>query len=230
MNRETEVVGRMQRQVEQWETAGDHRAIFLSCYATMTGNMLKAIEAGRFRDEEWVGKLLRHFAGYYFDALSCFDCGDVEVPEVWRRVHEMSRHQPLHVLQHLLLGVNAHINYDLVLALYDVLKEEWPSLSEEGRRRRQDDHLMVNQIIAETVDQVQDEVVERHDPAMDIADRLLGRLDERFLAALIRRWRGEVWENAQAMLACPDADARERLRREVEDSVLRKARWIKPEL
>lgn len=229
MNEETGVVSRMHRQVKQWEAAGDHRAIFLSCYAMMTENMLKAIESGRFRDGPWVSALLHRFADYYFDALECYDCGD-KVPEAWRQVYEATLHQKLHVLQHLLLGVNAHINYDLVLTLYEMLRAEWPSLSTEGRQRRRADHLMVNQVIAETIDQVQDEVVERYDPFMDIIDRLLGRMDERFLSALVSNWRGEVWENVLGMLACRSAEEREELRRKVEAGVLHKASWINPRL
>ena len=224
------VVERMRMQAQQWESAGDRRAIFLYCYAMMTENMLEAIDATRFQDGPWVSQLLHRFADYYFDALVCYDCGDEKVPEAWRQVHEASLHQSLHVLQHLLLGVNAHINYDLVLTLYEVLHPEWHSLSEEGRRKRRSDHRMVNQVIAETIDRVQDEVVERYDPIMDIIDRLLGRLDERFLSTLISSWREEVWDNAQAMLACRNEADREELRRQLEANVLRKAKWINPKL
>jgi len=211
----------MRAQVSAWEAADDPRAVFLGCYAMMTENMLRAVGQGRFRDGEWVEALLHRFADYYFDALACCECGDPAAPEAWRRVHDACTTRRMHVLQHLLLGVNAHINYDLVLTLYDVLHEEWPSLDAEGRARRLQDHLMVNQVIAETVDRVQDDVVERHDPLMRWVDTLLGRLDERFLAALITSWRHEVWEHAQAMLGCSCEEEREALRCRIEADVLR---------
>jgi len=43
-------LAQMRDQCERWERAGDRRCVFLSCYATMTANMLAALEAGRFRD------------------------------------------------------------------------------------------------------------------------------------------------------------------------------------
>jgi len=42
-------------------------------------------------------------------------------------------------VQNLILGVNAHINYDLVLATADMLEPEWSQLDEERRQARHDD-------------------------------------------------------------------------------------------
>ena len=220
------VTSRMREQVRRWEEEGDPRSIFLSCYALMTDNMLQALSAGRFQDRAWVDRLLHRFAGYYFDALACYDCGDRATPEVWRQVHEASCTRPLHVMQHLLLGMNAHINYDLVLTLDDLLRPEWVSLGDRGRERRLHDHRRVNDIIAETIDVVQDTVVERHDPALDVADRLLGRLDERLLSRLVTRWREEVWEKAVDLLEEPADPIRERRRRDLELEVLRRGELL----
>ena len=50
-------VARMQALIQGWEAASDQRAIFLSCYRMMTGNMRVAIERGEFRDPAWVDRL-----------------------------------------------------------------------------------------------------------------------------------------------------------------------------
>ncbi|MEJ2540921.1 MAG: DUF5995 family protein [Gemmatimonadota bacterium] len=221
------VTDRMRHQIRQWEDQGDRRAIFLSCYALMTDNMLAALHGGRFQDTAWVERLLHRFAGYYFDALDCYDCGEPPAPQVWRQVHEASRHRPLHVLQHLLLGMNAHINYDLVLTLDELLRPEWGSLDEADRRKRLADHRQVNAIIAETIDLVQDSVVERHDPALEIADLLLGPFDERILSLLVSRWREEVWEKAVELLKCPERGGRRRgIRSRLEADVLRRGELL----
>jgi len=60
----------------------------------------------------------------------------------------------MRVLQNLLLGVNAHVNYDLTFAVVDLLAPEWAGLSEAERRARYEDFCQVNRIIAETVDEV----------------------------------------------------------------------------
>lgn len=225
MEHTAEIISRMKQQADSWAAAQDHRSVFLECYSLMTGNMLVAIDEGRFKDGVWAKKLLLRFADYYFIALDAYGCTDEECVTVWTYAHDCSCKKDLHVLQHLLLGINAHINYDLVLSLVDLLEPEWEMLSESERRDRYDDHCLVNKVIAATIDTVQDTVVERYDPKMDIIDRVLGRLDERLLSALINRWRQEVWDKAMRFLETAPEE-REKLRLELEESVMKKARWI----
>lgn len=225
MNPKHDLIHRMQAQSQAWGQTGDRRAVFLECYTLMTGNMLGAIEASRFHDGEWAGRLLLRFAAYYFQALEAYDQKDIPCTQVWRFAHDCACEGKLHVLQHLLLGINAHINYDLVLSLVDLLDQEWEGLSPDQRRHRYEDHCLVNEVIAATIDTVQDTVVERYDPRLDWVDRLLGRLDERLLSALISRWRQEVWEEALRFLETPPEE-REELRRAMEARVLKRARQI----
>ncbi|WP_116108904.1 DUF5995 family protein [Lewinella sp. IMCC34191] len=225
MDQQTDILQRMDGRVNEWKSTGDARHVFLGCYRMMTGGMLEAIDANVFHDREWISELLHRFAGYYFDALTCYDCGD-RVPEVWRHVHEVSAKQDLREVQHLLLGVNAHINYDLVLTLCDMLEREWNDLPPEQRKIRYADHCRVNEVIAGTIDRVQDQILAPNDPVMGWLDRACGRLDEYLIAGLIRRWREEVWQRARTLLTETDAMGRERLRKELEADVLRRGRLL----
>jgi hypothetical protein len=210
----------MDRHIQSWQQTSDQRHIFLSCYRMMTANMLEAVEANSFQDKVWVSKLLHHFADYYFDALACFDCGET-APPVWQQVHQYTAEGKLHILQALLMGVNAHINYDLVLTLYDMLEPEWATLTEAQRKIRYEDHCLVNQVIADTIDAVQDEIIEKEDRFMALIDSVFGQLDEYLLSRLISSWRQDVWERAQEMLAAGSEVERESLRLEVEKKVKR---------
>ena len=207
--------------VQQWEDAGDHRAIFLGCYTLMTRNMLAALDAGRFRDSRWVRALLEHFADYYFAALDAYEAGDPAAPVVWQQTHAAAAAGETLAIQNLLLGVNAHVNYDLVFAVVDLLAPEWAGLAEPEREARYEDFCLVNRIIAETVDQVQDQVLERYSPAMELVDKVLGPLDEWIAAYMITRWRDEVWANAVHWLATEDEVKRTALRQKVERDALR---------
>ncbi len=220
------LIQKMFQLAEEWEAKADRRAIFLRCYSMMTENMCLAIDQKRFQDNEWVEGLLRLFADYYFDALTCFDCGE-DVPKIWESVHQAAAFEKqLHVLQHLLMGVNAHINYDLVLTLYDLLHPEWEQLSESQRKTRYEDHCLVNTIIAETIDAVQDEVIEKHAPSMEWLDQLMGRLDEYLTVSLIRRWRDEVWQHTMALLQCKEQIQRQAILRQVEEDVFQNAQRL----
>jgi hypothetical protein len=190
----------------------------------MTANMLQAVAEGRFHDRLWVDTLLHHFSDYYFEALVAYEQATGQVPAIWQLTHDASRREGLSPLQHLLLGVNAHINFDLALALRDVLAPEWEDLSEDAKRQRYEDHVMVNQIIAETIDAVQDEVLERYQPLMDVVDKMLGPVDEWATARLISHWRDEVWESALILIEAQDEQAQALTRDRLEERALRRAK------
>lgn len=196
----------MQTHIDRWEQSRDQRVIFLTCYAMMTQNMLTALARGEFADRVWVSALLHRFAEYYFEALDAYD-RRADVPMVWRQAFETCTRPRVHVIQHLLLGVNAHINYDLVLVLVEMLRDEWPQLSPEQARARYADHLHVNQVIYDTLDRVQDEVVERYSKSMALVDKAFLRADEWLLYRLIRTWREQVWNNAHLLMTCDAAQA-----------------------
>jgi hypothetical protein len=226
MDMEKPVLDRMKELIAAWEAVEDQRLIFLSCYAMMTENMLAAVQARDFEDVEWVDRLLDHFAGYYFKALDAYEADRSLSPSVWQIAFEATRQPKIHVLQKLVLGVNAHITYDLVFALSDILRPEWQDLTEENRQMRYRDHCHVNEIIANTIDQVQDQVIERYDPGLRLIDTLLGPLDEWMTSLMISDWREEVWERATRLVEAGTEDVRQELERHVEEFSIRRAHSI----
>ena len=222
MSGEGFVIKRMETFIVAWEKAGDRRAIFLSCYAMMTRNILSAIQAGDFEDNAWVYKLLQRFAEYYFTALEAYERTQ-RASLVWQLAFDAARLPHIHVLQNLVLGVNAHINFDLVYTLEDVLVSEWSQLTQEQRSSRYRDHCHVNEVIYQTIDSVQDQVIERYEPIMDQVDRLMGSLDEWITSRFITDWREEVWENVTRLLQSSDESEREFLLQEVEQRSVRRA-------
>ena len=223
MNDQQPVAEHMKLQVQDWIKSSDRRAIFLECYWLMTQNMLAAVAAGEFHDGEWANSLLHRFAEYYFDALELYERDDPETPAVWSQAHDAAAEPETMVMQNLLLGVNAHINYDLVFALADTLEREWDDLPTRRREQRYADHCHVNIIIGQTVDSVQDQIIERWVPAMGIVDVVLGPVDEWITSHLIAHWRDEVWERAVRLMATRAQDKRERFRQQVEDITLKRA-------
>ncbi len=216
----------MRAQVSAWEQQGDPRRHFQHCYSMMSANMIQAIAEHRFYDAAWVERLMLRFADYYYDALLLYDRQSDQTPAVWKHVHDVTRSSRLHILQYLLLGINAHINYDLPLALYDCLCDEWPTADQLTRKCRHDDHERVNGIIAETIDTVQDDLIRPISVALTLADRFMGRMDEWLLAQLIRNWRRDVWNVAVELLEARDARQRERIRCNQEAGVLKRGRQL----
>lgn len=192
------------RQMEQLlgelEHSGDGRASFLGCYCLMTENMLSAVEQGEFRDNSWMRNFIDHFAAYYLRGFEKYEKDKDRAPKVWVLAHDHAARDSCATIQKLLLGVNAHINFDLALTVVDLLGPEWAGLDEPQRSGRFADYCHVNEIIGETIDKVQDQILETDSRGMELLDAYLGRLDEWLISRLIRGWRSEVWEQAVAML------------------------------
>lgn len=224
MPQENQLIERMDRLAEAWQKTGDRRAIFLGCYSMMTRNMLQALEKDEFDDNVWVAAFVIHFAGYYFTALESFEARR-PIPGCWKTAFEAAQLNT-HVLHNLILGVNAHINYDLVITLADLLQPEWAGLTEVQRDRRYRDYCRVNRVIGATIDQVQDEIVEMSDRRMQLVDALMGSLDEWLVSRLISRWREEVWERAMELLNISESDQRTSFIIRLENSAQNRARQI----
>lgn len=211
---------RMRAQIQTWLTNGDRRSIFLQCYAIMTQNMQQAIAANRFHDPLWMDRLVAHFADYYFVALDAYEGAAGPVPAIWQQTFDLARDPAVSVIHNLLLGVNAHINYDLALAVSDMLGPEATTSTPVQWAERRADYDLVNQVIAASIDSVQEQVVDEHLPEMRIVDLALGPLDEHLIARMIVQWRDRVWDNALELVTAGSSDDYEDTRRRIEQETI----------
>jgi len=215
------VISQMQSLIQQWEQTSDDKVLFLRCYLMMTNNVLTAINQQEFNDPAWVNKVLDHFADYYFVALQEYERDPASAPMVWQLAHNAARDPKITPLQKMLVGINAHVSYDLVLNLVDLLRPEWNNLSEEQRTSRYADHCRINEVIGRTVDTVQDQVLEPAMPIMDIIDKLLGPIDELLLSRLIAHWRETVWHNVSRLLDLSGTQEQAQLILQIEQAALK---------
>lgn len=226
MEESSPVLTRMNDLLDAWEAAKDRRLIFLSCYRMMTQNVIAAIEASDFEDPAWVNTLMDNFAGLYFRALDAYQGEQAASPSVWRIAFQAAGNPRILALQHLVLGVNAHINYDLVFALSDLLATEWHTLSPEGRQMRYRDHCHVNDLINQTITAVQDQIINRFEPDLELVEKLLGPVDQWMTELLISDWREEVWKYALRLVDVEDEVGRQAVIKQVEEISLKRAQDI----
>jgi hypothetical protein len=101
--------------------SGDRRAVFLTLYGIVSAEMRQRVAAGAFADPEWVHRYAVAFANLYREALGNYEAGRTTlVPKAWRLCFDAAGRGTGLVLQDMLLGVNAHVNNDLPLALSHV--------------------------------------------------------------------------------------------------------------
>lgn len=174
----------------------DARRFFHATYLRTTRAVAEEIGRGGFLDEEWVERWDVAFARLYLDALDADRRGDA-VSGPWRVAFDATRQQPdAQPLRHVLLGMNAHINYDLPQALLAVITPEDFDQPEVVRSRQQD-HRHVDTVLQARVGAEDSELnavskVTVVDRALRPANRVASR---RFLAEA----REKVWRNASVL-------------------------------
>ena len=172
---------------------GDGRAPFLTVYARVTGAVERGVTDSAFEDPEWVARYLVAFAEHYRRAFEAFERGHLDdVPDPWQLAFDRACSPDTLVVQDVLLGINAHVNYDLALALHDVGID--PS-----RPRKRADHRTINETLAALVDEEQVLLAERYAPGLTDIDASLGRLDEALSMFTLRQGRRNAWRGAVAL-------------------------------
>jgi hypothetical protein len=178
---------------------GDRLGYFAALYRGVTRQVRDRIAARGFEDGERMARLDVIFARRYLDALAAYRAGE-SVTRAWRAAFDAAPVGSLLVLQHLMLGMNAHINLDLGIAAATTSPgAELPAL------RR--DFDAINAILAAMIDEVQDRIA-RVSPWMTLIDRVGFRDDEEICSFCIDRARDVAWRSA-TVLAPLSAGARD---------------------
>ena len=207
----------MRETLEDLYARGDGRAIFLRAYYIMTAQVNAAVHGGNedfarpiFFDPEWVDRLAGRFAGRYFQSL------DAPASEAWAIAMERARQRRPSILQCLMLGINAHINYDLSLCLHDILVEEGDALDEALMARRKFDHDQMNNVLARTNPKLQEILAREFGGGMRLFSEVLGRFDELLTSTGLRYYRDRVWCNMLGLLAARSPEEYEMARLRLE--------------
>lgn len=182
-----EVLDQLDAIVEIARERGTADGYFAALYRRVTAEVEARIARGVFEDGERMARFDVVFASRYVEAWSANERGR-PLTEAWRVAFGCrSDHWPV-VLQHLLVGMNAHINLDLGIAAAEVA----PGTAIQGLRK---DFDAINDVLCEMVDDVQTRL-SRVWPAMRMIDRICGDLDESVVHFSIRRARAQAWELA----------------------------------
>ena len=98
---------------------------FATLYKQVTLQVKQGIDEGRFTEPARMDRLDTVFANRYFEAYGKFKKG--QATRSWRVAFRHNKSQELIILQHLLLGINAHINLDLGIAVAELNLDDFDS-------------------------------------------------------------------------------------------------------
>ena len=188
-----ELIARMAALLGPLEAEGDQRRYFHATYQRTTIAVADEIKRGGFGDAEWVERWDVAFAGLYLDALEASRAGR-RPSQPWDIAFSAPAGLP--ALRHVLLGMNAHINYDLPQALLAVISDaEFRDAAVLARREA--DHRHIDRVLAAVVDRsaTPPETAGRGNPP----DRLLGPANRLAAKRFLAEARAKVWGNARML-------------------------------
>lgn len=116
-----EVLSQLSRIIAESRQTGDRCGYFAALYYKVTAKVKEGIEKGQFEDGARMERLDVLFANRYLDALASWKSGG-EPSASWKIAFEACGSRSVLVLQHLLLGISAHINFDLGIAAVETMK------------------------------------------------------------------------------------------------------------
>lgn len=168
--------------------------IFAYVYRRTTDKVKEGITDGRFEDNERMELFDVAFARKYIAAYWNHHHGQ-PVAKVWERAFSATGNNQT-IMQHVLLGMNAHINLDLGIAAAEFA----PGDSIHGLKK---DFMIINHLLEELIDEVQDRI-SGVSPLMFLLDWIGKSDDEAIVNFSITKARDFAWNLARTLAGTPE--------------------------
>jgi hypothetical protein len=174
-----------------WSKENNSRmGYFAALYRKVTIQVKKGITEGHFDDGPRMERLDVIFANRYIHACYQYQTGQTPTQSWVRAFDATERWWPI-VLQHLLMGMNAHINLDLGIAAAETVPPD-------QLKNLKGDFNKINGVLASLVGGVQEELAEIW-PVLGILNRYLGNVQESIINFSMEKARDAAWSFAEEL-------------------------------
>ncbi|MDO8794181.1 MAG: DUF5995 family protein [Vicinamibacterales bacterium] len=185
-----DIIVRLTAIVRETRRTGSRLGYFAALYRIVTIEVKAGIANGQFEDGARMGRLDVIFARRYLDAWDAWHAGRPTTGS-WRVAFRAAGDGAPIILQHLLAGINAHINLDLGIAAATVAPGvELPALQTDFNR--------INDLLVSLMDEVKAGIV-LVSPAIGRLEELAGTADDVLVAFSLTRARAFAWDEAQQL-------------------------------
>lgn len=175
-------------------------ASFNSLYYTITNRVAQSLSGPEVTDPAFLELLDVEFAKRYFLALRLWGELGVRAPEAWEILFRRGDDLGISRLAAAMLGVNAHINHDLALALLAT----WENLGTGPGEDVHPDYLLINKIFYREIPRLRRRYSWRWHLRVDM---MVGKLDDWSQCMLVLATRNAAWEQAERLWEVRDVDA-----------------------
>ncbi len=182
-----EVITTLDTIISECEKTQNPLGYFAALYQKVTLKVKEGIAQNLFEDGPRMEILDVVFAKRYLDAWFAWQKNE-PVTGSWKKTFELAHeYQPI-VLQHLLMGMNAHINLDLGIASAEISKGKNPA-------DLQNDFNKINEILSSLVHEVQDNLSIVW-PALKFILKHTGKVDDYLVDFSMKLARDGAWKFA----------------------------------
>jgi hypothetical protein len=181
--------------IERSRREQDRVGLFAAMYAGVTRSVRARCGEGAFAEPVRMERFVTAFADRYFAAHDAWRDGQ-RAPAVWTSAFEAGRRWRPIVLQHLLLGMNAHINLDLGVVTAELAGDP------DRLTALRPDFDAVNDVLATMVDPAQ-RALSAASPWFGLVDSFGARSDEALINFSLRRARQQAWALAERLVELP---------------------------
>jgi hypothetical protein len=193
------LVREMQRRYEPLRDSCSDQALFALTYLRVTQTYAwSARQPGYYRDPGWTNHAVAVFAKYYLRAFDGWNANpnSAAVPQAWKIAFAGAQDGKIMGTGNFLLGLNAHINHDLALAMSAA------GLTQADGQSAKPNYDKIDALLNSVTIPLVAELSARFDPSMDDTSLPLN-LDAVAIGNLMFAWREQAWRNAELMSVAP---------------------------
>ncbi|MEZ5041065.1 MAG: DUF5995 family protein [Saprospiraceae bacterium] len=194
MNSIDDIIAALEDIIEDSENNNNTLGYFAVLYQKVTKKVKEGIENGLFEDSARMEQLDVVFAERYFNAYDAFRKNEA-LTASWEKAFSISSNYWPIVLQHLLIGINAHINLDLGIAAAQVSQNK-------DINDLENDFNKINAILSSLVGEVQNNLSSIW-PTLKRILKKTGRADDFMVDFSMKIARDGAWKFAKSIATKP---------------------------
>lgn len=210
------------RGLAEWEEyfaqRNEPQAAFFTAYIEITKTLILWINNAKFNDDSEVTRYIVAFAEEGHKGIFSY-CSGGSCPQSWRNFGEENGGEDSDITTSLLLGINAHINRDLV---YAVLSAAIDTSLESSRI----DHERITDALIEAAPEIRSQITQRYQPGKLWVNRMFGWYIDHELRRVFGISRNRAWKNAIRLKSARTKAEREKIELEIEQRSAEIARRI----
>lgn len=184
-----EVLKELDRIIEDCIAHNSRLGLFAYVYRRTTAEIAKEIKLGNFQDNQQMETFDVDFANLYLEAYHNHKKG-LPISKSWAFAFHSANEQ-LTIIQHILFGMNAHINLDLSIATAQ-------TMAGKDINAIKGDFNKINNILKQITNELQDDL-SKVSPFMFLIDLFGENSDEKLINFSMRKARAQAWNSANLL-------------------------------